>query len=108
MNSKVIAVDFDGTLCYSNWPAAGPPNSELINWLLKKQADGAQLILWTCREGDALQTAISWCHAYGLYFNAVNENVPDQLEKYGTNPRKVGADIYIDDLAFNPKSFIFV
>ena len=25
-NYKIIAVDFDGTLCYSNWPELGEPN----------------------------------------------------------------------------------
>ncbi len=27
---KIIAVDFDGTLCYSEWPALGEPNVRLI------------------------------------------------------------------------------
>ena len=26
-NYKIIAVDFDGTLCYSNWPELGDPNT---------------------------------------------------------------------------------
>lgn len=27
---QIIAVDFDGTLCYSNWPELGEPNRPLI------------------------------------------------------------------------------
>ena len=27
---QIIAVDFDGTLCYSNWPELGEPNKPLI------------------------------------------------------------------------------
>ena len=26
MDYTIIAVDFDGTLCYSNWPDLGEPN----------------------------------------------------------------------------------
>ena len=26
MDYKIIAVDFDGTLCFSNWPELGEPN----------------------------------------------------------------------------------
>ena len=30
INFQTIAVDFDGTLCYSNWPELGQPNHALI------------------------------------------------------------------------------
>lgn len=30
INFKTIAVDFDGTLCYSKWPELGQPNQALI------------------------------------------------------------------------------
>lgn len=30
---QIIAVDFDGTLCYSNWPELGEPNRPLIEML---------------------------------------------------------------------------
>jgi hypothetical protein len=32
--NKTIAVDFDGTLCYSRWPGTGEPNIELIEELI--------------------------------------------------------------------------
>ena len=31
---QIIAVDFDGTLCYSNWPELGEPNRPLIEYLI--------------------------------------------------------------------------
>ena len=34
-NYKIIAVDFDGTLCYSDWPGLGVRNTTLINYLLQ-------------------------------------------------------------------------
>ena len=32
--SRIIAVDFDGTLCNANWPGVGEPNTKLINDLI--------------------------------------------------------------------------
>ena len=31
-NYEIIAVDFDGTLCFSKWPDCGEPNQALINY----------------------------------------------------------------------------
>ena len=60
------------------------------------------MILWTCRVGLNLTQAVRWCKSYGLEFDAVNENVPEILEKYGTESRKISADIYIDDKSEKP------
>ena len=46
-NYEIIAVDFDGTLCFSKWPDCGEPNLPLINYLKKSKSDGNKLILWT-------------------------------------------------------------
>ena len=40
MDYKIIAVDFDGTLCFSNWPELGEPNTRLIQYLQAQQAAG--------------------------------------------------------------------
>ena len=56
LNYKIIAVDFDGMLCYSNWPELGAPNTMLIDYLL-----------------------------------------PEIVELYGNNSRKITCDLYIDD-----------
>jgi len=97
---KVWAVDFDGTLCDNRWPQIGDPHAEMIQILKLAQASGVQLILWTCREGDLLRQAVDWCAGQGLIFAAVNDNLPDRVASYEHNPRKVGADLYIDDRAF--------
>jgi len=94
---QAIAVDFDGTLCKNEYPETGEPNYPLIEWLKEKQGAGALIILWTCREGELLEKAVEWCRGYGLIFNAVNDNVQQLKDLYGNDPRKVGADIYIDD-----------
>ena len=102
MNYQIIAVDFDGTLCYSNWPELGEPNTQLIEYLKSWQKQGNKLILWTCRAGDALDRAILWCSEHELTFDAINDNLPEIVELYGNNSRKITCDYYIDDRAMLP------
>ncbi len=94
---KVIAADFDGCLCENMWPEIGRPNSLVISALIRERQNGVKLILWTCREGDLLNDALAWCKEYGLEFDAVNDNLPENIEQYGNNCRKVWADEYWDD-----------
>ena len=94
---KIIAVDFDGTLCEAKWPEIGAPRKNIIAELIREQAAGAKLILWTCREGKQLEDAVTWCLDEGLKFDAVNDNLPEMTELYGNNCRKVNADEYWDD-----------
>ena len=100
--APIIAVDFDGTLCENAWPEIGEPKLEVIQVLIHAQEAGARLILWTNRVGTRLREAVDWSEAHGLTFDAVNENLPETLAKYTTNPRKVCADIYLDDKATQP------
>ena len=99
----VIAVDFDGTLCENAWPDIGEPKLPIIHAVQDAQYRGDKLILWTNREGAALNDALEWCGRYGLKFDAVNANLPELMEQYGNDPRKIGADIYIDDKAARPQ-----
>lgn len=97
VRKTIYAVDFDGTLCESRWPGIGDANQSLIEFLIKEQYYGSQIILWTMREGKLLEDAIAWCKQHGLEFDAVNDNLESQQRLYGNNPRKVYADMYIDD-----------
>lgn len=99
MDFKIIAVDFDGTLCENKFPNIGAPNVTLINRLKGCRARGDKLILWTCRVGEMLNAAVNWCAGQGLEFDAVNENLPEVLEAYGSDTRKIYAHEYIDDKA---------
>ncbi len=96
---KAIAVDFDGCLCEEAWPEIGAPHMDVINAAIVEQRNGAALILWTCRTGELLDKAVLWCKEHGLVFDAVNENLPERLEHYGSESRKVSADEYWDDRA---------
>lgn len=94
----IIAVDFDGCLSSSgSWPEVGEPNESLINWLIVARRQGHKVILWTCCVGEALQKAVDMCKNNGLEFDAVNDNLPEIIDLYGENSRKITADLYIDD-----------
>ena len=97
IKNKVIAVDFDGTLAKYDYPGIGKPNTPLICHLINQRRLGNKVILWTCRCGEYLQQAIDWCREHGLEFDAVNDNLPELIEEFGGNSRKVCADYYIDD-----------
>lgn len=96
---KVIAIDFDGCLCEERFPEIGEPRWPVIRRALEEQRNGACLVLWTCREGELLETAVRACRGWGLEFEAVNDNPAFRKELYHNNTRKVGADEYWDDRA---------
>lgn len=89
----IIAVDFDGTLQLPKQE----PNRILIEKLRAEQRKGNIIILWTCREGKRLQEALNFLVKNGFKPNYINENAPQAIAMLGHNPRKVYADIYIDD-----------
>ncbi len=95
----IYAVDFDGTLSMGEWPEVGPANNGLIDYLITRQREGDKLILWTCRAGEPLDRAVEFCKDHGLHFDAVNDNLPETIEKYGSNSRKITCDVYLDDRA---------
>lgn len=97
LRTKIIAVDFDGTLCENKWPEIGEPNWEVIDYIKEEKWLGAKLILWTCRSGDELLSALVYCNAWGIEFDAVNANLPESIERFGGDARKIFADEYIDD-----------
>ena len=98
--TKIIAVDFDGTLCENKCPDIGEPNKDMLNYIKKRRRNGCKIILWTCRDGKMLEDAVTWCKEQGLEFDAVNENLPEIIERYGNDSRKIFAHIYIDDRAY--------
>lgn len=94
----IIAVDFDGTIVRDEYPEIGEALPGAVETLRKLKKEGYALILWTCRTGLHLAKAVAWCAERGIRFDAINQNLRYQVERYnGSDPRKVGASIYIDD-----------
>lgn len=96
---KIIAVDFDGCLAVNKWPEVGEPIWKNINRLKEEQANGTKVILWTNRVGEPLEKAVSFCKEHDIHLDAVNENLPEIIEAFGGDCRKVFANEYWDDRA---------
>jgi len=92
----IIAVDFDGTIVEHEYPRLGKPIPFALDVLKKLQKEQRHtLLLWTVREGKLLEEAVEYCSKNGVEFYAVNSNYPE--EDLGDTPRKLMADIFIDD-----------
>ena len=96
---KIIAVDFDGCLAVNKWPEVGEPIWKNINRLKEEQANGTKVILWTNRVGEPLEKAVGFCKEHDIHLDAVNENLPEIVEAFGGDCRKVFANEYWDDRA---------
>jgi len=92
----ILAVDFDGTIVEHKYPKIGKALPFAFETLKALQDKGHQIILWTYRSGKELEEAIKFCQSYGIEFYAVNKNYPEE-QFDSTFPRKIHADIYIDD-----------
>lgn len=107
----IIAVDFDGTLCINEYPRIGAPMETMIDFLKlahkKHDPNACKIILWTCRTGALLAEAVEWCETMGLKFDAVNENLPEIVEEFGGDSRKIYADVYIDDRNCNDLHMLY-
>ena len=96
----IIAVDFDGVLVSDKFPEIGNPDWSMIDAVRDVIDAGHTVILWTSRVHDRLREAYLWClDEAWLRFSAVNAGAPENLKQYGTDPRKIFADVYIDDRA---------
>lgn len=105
---RAIAIDFDGTLCENEYPDIGEPNWNVIYQAIQEQKHGAGIILWTCREGELLYNALEACAEWGLYFDAINDTLPEWKDHFGSSPRKIGADEYWDDKAVSVKNGVLL
>jgi hypothetical protein len=107
-----LAVDFDHTLFDDE-----TPRREVINKVKEFKEHGAEIALWTCREGTILEDALELCRSVGFEPDSVNENCPSTQEYINRvqeeegvlmATRKIMADLYVDDKAYNIPFFLKV
>ncbi len=95
-NSKIIAVDFDGTIVEHKYPEIGKEMLFAFSTLKALKQKGHKLILWTYRVGKPLDEAVDFCKKNGVEFYAINKNYPEEVLDQNT-ARKLNADSFIDD-----------
>ena len=105
----IIATDFDDTLVEAKqFPKFGKPTPWFhVAKRLQENFPKLKLILWTCREGKYLESALIFCHQNGLMFDAINSDVPSSI-KWKGKTRKPFAHIYVDDRNLDIKSAVFL
>ena len=61
MADRIIAVDFDGTLCENAWPEIGEPIEPIVKYVKYQQFTGAKVMGWmkstALNKGGAMFTA---------------------------------------------------
>jgi hypothetical protein len=93
----ILAVDFDLTICMSEYPELGSERENAGIILRKLVHEGYGIVINTCREGIALANAIKWMHENNIPYHFVNCNFPHLISLFGADCRKISADLYIDD-----------
>lgn len=103
----IFAIDFDNTLFFTEFPVIIKPNQLLIDFIKILKKHNAFLILWTCRTGKDLEDAVIACKEVGIIFNKINDHSDIMKERFhNSDGRKIYADYYLDDRAFNINSKI--
>lgn len=89
----IIAIDFDDTITEpSEYPIMGKIREEAIS-VIKELKKKHTLVLWTCRTDKYLEEALNALKEAGIEFDYIND--------YPGAGRKIFADVYVDDRAFN-------
>lgn len=111
----ILAVDYDGTMFEDSYPIKGDIKQDVVDKVKEFQDAGAEIVLWTCREGRSLKEALGRIEdETDLDFVAINENAPSQLEFMKEKKsegdlfatRKIFANFYVDDRANNIDFFL--
>ena len=101
----IYAIDFDGTIVEEKFPKIGALKPEAAEFIRHIQQNGDKWILFTLREDKYLEDAVAFLLVNDLIPDAVNDNLPEKIRQWGNNPRKISADIYIDDRNANGLSW---
>lgn len=94
-----IAVDFDGVLVRDDYPEMGYVIRDPLWGILKTLSFmGVSILFWSCRSGQKEQEAVKILEKV---FSRVsmNTNSPGRVRLFGSDPRKLSADLYIDNHA---------
>ena len=79
INFQTIAVDFDGTLCYSQWPELGQPNQALIAYLQEWKRNGIVFANYASASIIYFPMTCSG-RTYSLYLAVIHQFFHDPLD----------------------------
>lgn len=92
-----LSIDFDGTICENSFPEIGKLKPDADVYIRKLYEEGHKIIISTCRSGKYEGMAQDFLDANKIPYHYINSNLPELIEHYGQDCRKISADVYIDD-----------
>lgn len=97
INGKVLAIDFDLTICMSAYPELGEERKGAKKYINKLYNLGYGIVINTCRTQEAEGMAVKWLEDNAIGYDYINCNFPYKIKYFGMDCRKISADYYIDD-----------
>ncbi len=98
----VIAIDFDGTITTESFPQVGQLMVGADAVIRRLFADGHKIIINTCRSGKYEGWAEDFLKENLIPYHLINSNLPELIDLYKQDCRKISADIYIDNTCLFP------
>ncbi len=95
--SKVIAIDFDGCIVVDRYPVIGDLMPYARYSMQRIHELGHKIVINTCRTNEEAFAAYRFLKANDIPIDAFNCNVLDGVQRYGSDTRKISADLYIED-----------
>ena len=93
----VISIDFDGCIVEDKWPEIGEEIPGAVSTINGWYDAGYWIIINSCRTNLELHNMAHWLRDNGAQHHTINKNLVWRVCMFGTDPRKIGADVYIDD-----------
>lgn len=98
MRKLTLSVDFDNTICLGTcYPKIGILRPFAKDVIAKWYRSGHTIVINTCRSGDQLKECIKFLNNEGIIYHYINENSEILINLYGSDTRKISADLYFDD-----------
>lgn len=92
-----LSIDFDGTICTHSFPEVGTLKKDAHLYINLLYNEGHKIIINTCRSGKYEGMAQDFLDKNEIQYHYINSNLPELIEHYGQDCRKISADVYIDD-----------
>ncbi len=93
----VLAIDFDGTIADTDYPKIHGLKDNAKEKINALYAEGHTIIIHSCRVNQPAEMMKAFLDEQGILYHYINENAPDRIQTYGSDTRKISADLYIDD-----------
>lgn len=92
-----IAIDFDGTIVEEAYPGIGKLRKDADKYINMLYDEGINILINTCRAGSFEGEAENFLRRKGIKYHYLNCNLPERVEFFKQDCRKLSAEVYIDD-----------